>query len=109
MKEIELISAADAGSDVTSIGLNVGDLTHASIQISFSSGTLNGTLTLEASNDNTTYATISGSSQAVTSGAQHLYNITDAGFKYVRVFWDRTSGTGTITAKAVLKEPINRF
>ena len=106
MKEFQLVSAADASVNVTSIGVDKGDALGYAVQVSFSSATLNGTLTLEASIDNSVFATISGTSQTVTSGAQHVYNVTDAMYRYFRLKWVASSGTGTITAKASIPEPI---
>lgn len=104
MKVFELVSAANAASTVTSIGVDKGDVDGYAVEVSFSSGTLNGTLTLEASISGNVYATISGSSQSVTSGAQHVYNVTDAKYKYFRLKWVPSSGTGTITAYASIPE-----
>ena len=109
MKEIEIVSATDASADITSAPVDLGEQTEYSVQVAFSSGTLNGTLTLEASNDKTTYATITGTSQAVASGAPHVYNVGGAGYRFFRLFWDATSGTGTATAKCLIKEPSNRY
>lgn len=64
-----------------------------------------GTLTLEASNDivtagntqPTNWDTITGSTLAIT-GADHVtYNINGSFYKYIRVKYTKTSGTGTIT------------
>jgi hypothetical protein len=104
MKEVELYSSADASSDIASISYLLGDLREYSVHVEFSSATLNGQLSLEASNDNADWVGIPESIQAVSSGASHLWTVMGAGYKYVRVYWDRSSGTGTITAKLVLKE-----
>lgn len=109
MKIDQLISAANAAVTQTSIGVNIGDQREYSVQIDFSSGTLNGTLTLEASNTNVNYVTIAGTSQAIASGASHVYNVSGGNYMYYRVKWVPSSGTGTMTATAVLKEPTNRF
>lgn len=104
MKEIELVSAADAGSNITSVAINLGDLETFSIHCDFSSGTLNGTVKLQASNDDSDYVDVSGSSQSISSGASHIFNVVNAAYKFVRVDWAQTSGTGTLTCKAVIKE-----
>lgn len=106
MKRIELLSAANAAVNQTSIGVDLGDAQGYSVEVAFSSGTLNGTLTLEASVGGTNYATITGSSQAIASGATHIYNITDAEYPYVRLKWVASSGTGTVTALHAIKEII---
>lgn len=109
MKIDQLLSAADAAVNQTSVGVQLGDQKEYSVHVVFSSGTLNGTLTLEASNTDANYVTISGTSQAIASGAAHMYNVSGASYKFYRLKWVATSGTGTVTATAVLKEPTNRF
>lgn len=106
MKEIALVSAADAASDITSVPATLGDLGNFSIHADFSSATLNGTLSLQCSNDNSDWVEVTGSSQAVASGASHVWNISNANYLYVRVFWDATSGTGTLTCRMIIKENV---
>lgn len=104
MKEVEVFSAASASTSIDSVGFFLGDLNTYSVHITFSSSTLNGTLYLQASNDNSDWPNISESQQSIVSGTSHLYSVQNAAYKYVRVSWTRTSGTGTITAKLVAKE-----
>ena len=106
MKNIALISAANAAVNQTSVPIRLSDLTTYSIQVTFSSGTLNGTLTLEVSNDNTNYSLLSSSSQTVASGVSHMWTVNNAGYDYVRVVWTASSGTGTLSAAAFLKETV---
>ena len=104
MKEVALASAINAGASFNSVPLDLGDFVNASIQVSFSSGSLNGTLTLEASLDKVIWATVPSSSQAVAGGLPYIYSLTTAGYRYVRAVWTWTSGAGTSTVLAVLKE-----
>lgn len=104
MRELQLASGIDAGADFVSVPMDLGDFTNYAIQVEFSSATLNGTLILEGSLDKVVWTTVPSSSQAVTSGAAHIWSATTAGYRYVRASWDWTSGTGTSTIKAVLKE-----
>ena len=106
MINVAMISASNAGANFTSDPIRLGDLTTFSIQVTFSSGTLNGTLKLQGSNDNTNWSDIGGSSQAVASGASHLWTINNAGYDYVRVDWVNSSGTGTLSAAARIKENV---
>lgn len=104
MIELPLISAADASSNITSIGYNLGDLQVYSVHCDFSGATLGGTVKLQASNDNTDYVDISGASQVIASAASHIFNVVNAAYKWVRVDWAQTGGTGTLTATIVIKE-----
>jgi hypothetical protein len=102
---IELISSQSAAGDVTSAAYSLGDLTTFSIEVDFSGTDLAGTLTLQARNsDGYTWKTVAGSSQAVTSAADHIWSVSAAGYKEVRVFWDYTSGTGNIKAAIYIKQ-----
>ena len=104
MKEYQMASAQNAGATLQSVPLDLGDFTNYAVQVDFSSATLNGALTLESSLDKLIWTIVSGSSQAVTSGAPHLWSSAIAGYRYVRAVWTYTSGAGTLTIKAILKE-----
>lgn len=104
MKESELISAADASVNITSIPLALGDLQVFSIHADFTGATLAGTLQLQASNDGTDFVDITGASQVVASAGSHVFNVVNAAYKFVRLTWAQTGGTGNLTAKAVIKE-----
>lgn len=104
MKSYDLISAANAASNITSTQLDLGDLKDFSIHCDFSDVSLEGTLKLQSSNDNSDYVDVTGSSQVVAAGASHMWNIGGAQYRYVRAVWTHSAGTGTLTAKAFLKE-----
>lgn len=108
MKEILLIGAADAGSNFTSVEMDLGDLEAYSVQVSFSDVSLAGTLSLQSSNDAETWIEVDGSDQSVTVGAAHMWNVNDASYRYVRVNWVNSAGTGTLTAKAAIKERVTK-
>ena len=107
MREATLLNAGDASGDLHSGWFDLGDLQTFSVQAVFSGGggDLAGTLTLEATNDTAaTPSTVTGSSQAVTTSTNHTWNVNGAGYRYVRAFWDFTSGTGNLTVTFVAKE-----
>lgn len=99
---VQILSLADASVDQVSVPTILADLHLCSIQVQFSSGTLNGVLTVEAdsmqaANLPADWVTVVGSTQAVTAGASHIWNIYAAGYYQVRAKWTATSGTGTVT------------
>lgn len=113
MKTVNLIKTQSGAANVTSSAYQLGDQQTFSCEVVFSGGggNLAGTLTLQASNDETgasNFITVSGSSQAVTSSASHMWNVTGAGYRWVRVFWNYTSGTGNITANLTVKDNLVR-
>lgn len=66
-----------------------------------------GTLKLQCSNDEnssgTNYEDVPNSSQAVSAAGSHTWNVSDAQYGFVKVVYTRSSGTGTMNAKATLK------
>jgi len=105
MKSADLYPpATDGAADSVSAAYDLGDLQTYSIDINFSGSDLIGTLTLQARNSDTSdYVTVTNSSQAVTAGASHVWNVAGAAYRYVRVNWVWTSGSGTISAKFIAK------
>lgn len=99
-----LISAADATSSLNGGIFDLGDLDGYSMDIDFSGANLAGTLTFEVGNSTTNLVSVPTSSQAVTSAASHLWNVTGAQYRYVRPVWTFSSGTGTITSTIYVKE-----
>lgn len=111
MIQSEIMSQQNAATDLTSVPFQLDDLTLYGVQVVFSGGASNlvGTLSLEASNDATTWITIDGSAQPVAASTNHFWNVADAGYRWCRAVWDYTSGTGNITMTVTIKEPRNRF
>jgi hypothetical protein len=105
MKTATLLATISAASDRTSGDLDLGDFIGFSMTVLISGSDIVGSLKLQASNDGTTYVDISGSTQAITASADHIYSISDAQYRYVRCVWTATSGTGNITITGYVKEP----
>lgn len=105
MIEITNIATVSAASSVTTPPIDLGDLTRYSVETTFSGSNVVGTLTLESSNFGVIWNTVSGSSQAVTASTNHIYDVVNSSYRYVRLKWTYTSGTGNIGAKTFLKEP----
>lgn len=105
MKSATLLATVSAASSVTSGAFDLGELVGFSAQILISGSNVAGTLLLKASLDDVTYVDISGSSQSITSSADHIYNISSAQYRYFKVDWTYSSGTGNITITALAKEP----
>lgn len=101
---IVLWPATTNATDFSSAPLLLNDSDKVYIQVLFTGSNVVGTLTLEASIDDTTYITVAGSTQAVTSSANAAYNINNMAAKYLRLVWAHTSGTGNISAKATIKQ-----
>ncbi len=105
-KSLTMALAATATSDFTSFPFPLEGLKDYSLHVKFSSATLNGTLKLQASNDPTAatapssadWVDVADSSQTVTSGASHIWNVSSSLYETFCFVWTHTSGTGTLTA-----------
>jgi hypothetical protein len=110
MKIEQLLASSDASANQLSVELQPGDNPGFAIQTDFT-GTPSGTLTMEASVTGVVYSTVSGSSTTVTAGvpASVIYDVPRKGYRFSRVRWTNSSGTGTITINADITEvPIPR-
>lgn len=109
MIEAFLMQDGNAAVTQTTVQQDLGDQYLYSIQAVLSSATLAGTLSLEGSLDNVSYGTIDGSSKTVTAGGTHIYNVSNGVYRYARMVWTPSAGTGTITVKAIVKQPSNHY
>lgn len=100
----QLLSGVTATGSLTSQAFQLCDLEDYSIQIVVSGTDVAGTFTLECSNTGANYVTVSGSSQAITLSDSVFYDVRSATYRWVRIAYTHTSGTGTITATLVCKE-----
>ena len=106
MRTCNLIKTQTATTaTIDSAAFDLGDLQTYSIQVDFSGADVAGTLTLESSYfAEGPWTTVLNSSQSVTASADHTWSVLGAGYRFVRVHWVYTSGTGNITANLVGKE-----
>lgn len=108
-----IMNALDASKAENSVVLDAQFLYRMSGQAVFSSNTLAGSLQLQFSDDLAAGLSVDsngkpipvnwsniGSSIAVTSGATTAIPLTELCYRWVRVTWTQTGGTGTITLNA---------
>ena len=104
MKRITMVNAVSAGTTQASPIVTIGDLRDYAMHVDFSGSDLAGTLKLQASLDGTDWVDVASSSQAITSAASHIWNVSNAAYEFVRAHWTYSSGTGNWTVLAVIKE-----
>lgn len=111
MKEsITFLLNQDATSNLVSAETDLGDLTKYSVHVYFTGGAGNlvGSLKLQASNTTNMsprdWVDVANSVQAVTASASHMWNDIDATFRFLRVVWTYTSGTGNINTATLIKQ-----
>jgi hypothetical protein len=98
-----IVSAANAAS-TTSVIWEIGDYQDYSVHVDFSGGggDLAGNLDLGASNNGTDWVDLADQ-KAVAAAASKMYNKTDQHYKYLKVTWTPSSGTGNWTVMLGLK------
>ena len=97
------ISAGDMSSDVTGGAVKVTNCTEVAIIATVSSGSSPvGSLIVQVSNDNSTWVASSATS-AVSADGSTLLSLSGVAAKYIRLFYDVTSGSGTLNASCFAK------
>lgn len=109
MKTIVLLYPRSAASDVTTPGFDLNDLLRYAIAVNFTGADVAGSLKLQASVDGAAWFDVTGSTQAVTLSQGHIWDVTVCGYRWVRVDWDYSSGTGNISMDLHVKENVVRF
>jgi hypothetical protein len=105
MQIVQLIGSTNANSSLTSAFYDLGDNIDYAIQVDFSGSNLAGTLSLQAAIDPSYgWVDVTDSTQAVINSDDHVWNVTGAGYRYIRVVWTYASGSGNIQAILFLKK-----
>lgn len=94
------LDGTDLSTNVASNAVYVGNCINYSIQIVFT-GSPVGEFKLQGSLDNdgdpTNWTDITGSEESVTAAGDLLWNAQGVGYKYVRLLYTFSSGTGALT------------
>jgi hypothetical protein len=105
MHFVELIPSKPANSSTTSVYYDLVDITKFSIQVFFTGTNLEGVLVLQASNEPANgFVDVDGSSKNVTYSENHMWDVTEIGFRYVRVKWTYSTGSGNIYSSLFTKK-----
>ena len=95
--EYSLVTNGSMGASITSALQNLEQMMMAGIQANWSGTSPVGTLSLQISNDNTTWTDYSGSSTSVSGNTGNfMWNLWATPYQYIRVIYTRASGTGTL-------------
>lgn len=114
---VPIIVNESMAADVESNGIDVNQMVAGSIQAVWTGATADGTIGLEVSNDivpvgptqaNSSanvvnWSTYTGSTQTVAGDGNFLWNMNLMGFRWVRLVYTFSSGTGTLNATFVAK------
>lgn len=101
-----LVTNESMGADVTSSNLALDSFSNFAIYAKYT-GTPNGEIKLEASLDNTSSPTnwvqVGGSAVTIIGADDVIWNMSNASYKWIRVKYVRTSGTGTLNVNYNVK------
>lgn len=96
---VDLVTAASMGADIESASQQTTNMFGFSIQAVYAGSSPTGSLKLQGSLDQVTWNDIDDYSESISQDGSALWNVTDAMYPYVRVFYDYTSGTGVLDVK----------
>jgi len=92
-----IISAGDMSADITSEVVDVRQVYSLVISSVYAGSSPTGDIIVQASVDGTTYHNIDTNSISATG--QDFVQLDVVPWQYIRVFWDFSSGTGSLTTK----------
>lgn len=110
--QTQIITSGDMSGSLTSIGIDINQMFGYTVQAVWTGSSPTGTFKLQISNDMvndymgssnpaanvTNWTDYSGSSQAITASGDFAWIVSDSNYKWVRLVYTRTSGTGTLNA-----------
>lgn len=104
---VQIIESGDMSADITSSVLVLQWMDNAGLQIEWASTDAIGTIEVQASVNGVTFYALTFSTaltQPNSNNGGYLVNLNQFPFRYFRVFYDRTSGSGTLNVWATVKE-----
>lgn len=94
--EQQIVINGDMSADITSGSYVIGNATAMSVQLTWSGTAPVGDLKVQASNDGTNWVDTDAVVAVATNTDSTLANFEEPGWKWFRIFYDRTSGTGNL-------------
>lgn len=106
LKNYKIIDAQSMGADVTSSVTNIQVIDNVGIQISFTTSDAVGTFYVQISADYDAHLgtgtwinlDLSSTPTAASANADYYLDLNQLSAPWIRLFYDRTSGTGTLNA-----------
>lgn len=103
IRPYKMVDAGDMSSDVTSEVVNVEYMDNVGIQAVYS-GSPVGDLKIEVSQDETNWDELTSVTVNISAAGSSTINLNQVPFAYIRVFYDSTSGSGSLTVTLTAKE-----
>lgn len=110
----KIIDAQSMAADIASEIIQMDNSDLCTIQLESASGTRVGTIAIQVSNDKTTWYTptitqvstgseVSSISVVTSTSVADCIEIANFGWRFLRIYYTYTSGTGTLNAWAMIK------
>lgn len=99
-----LLETITIDTELFSLPMRPGRWGGISIQMVWNTGAPQGIIRLQYSNDKINWSNVTGTDTAVTGPDNVLWIMPDAIVGYIRVHYDFTSGSGTLSGTAVTRE-----
>ena len=104
MKIGKLFNNEDGSSTKTSVEFELVDRTNYGIEVELTGSSLAGTMEIIASITGQTYISITESAVILSGGDDLMYSVSNGNYRYVKLRWTPTSGTGNINATFLIKQ-----
>lgn len=92
----QVITNGNMSSDVTSSSVDIGEARSICAQIYWTGTSPAGNFYVQGSNDGNNWALASSAVAVSGNSGSLLINLDAPAFRYARIFYDSTSGTGTV-------------
>lgn len=93
----KIIDSQSMGADIVSEGVDIAELGGYCFHAIWTGTAPSGNIIIQVSNDNSNFVDMVTHDTEAQDG-QLLLNVERAHYRYVRAFYDRTSGTGTLNS-----------
>ena len=102
----KLMDGVSLGASVDSAALDMSSVKDTCLQITFSSGAT-GSIGILGSNDDANYGIVASAIAISGSAGTSMVPLSNIGFKFLKISYTRTLGTGTITVIVGGKTSVN--
>lgn len=92
----QLVTDEDMNSDITSSSVDISEARSICAQIYWSGTSPIGNFYIQGSNDDNNWANASSASAVSGNSGSLLINLDAPAFRFARIYYDNTSGTGTL-------------
>lgn len=98
-----IITNGVLNADIASAAQDINQMLAYAVHGVYTGAGADGTLETQASNDGTNWILIAGTQAVVAGPGQYMVNVENAGYKFARVVFTFSSGTGLLNVRITAK------